>query len=97
LYGHIATATGWTFRYIDRITLWDVNDLFEYWQAYPPVHVLVGAYLAAGDKGRSRLKGRFGKHDKFEELNLAVASAGGKTSNKLPEVYKHGRCSSNHF
>jgi len=82
-------------RYIDRLTLWEINDLFEYWQAYPPVHVLVAAYLTAGDKGRSSLKRRSAGNDKFEELNLAVASAGGKTSNKLPEVYKHGRCGSN--
>jgi hypothetical protein len=84
-------------RYIDRLTLWAVNDLFEYWQAYPPVHVLVAAYLTAGDNGHSRLKRRSARNDKFEELTLAVTSAGGNTSNKLPEVYKHGRCGSNHI
>lgn len=84
-------------RHIDRLTLWEVNDLFEYWQAHPPVHVLVAAYLTAGNKGRPSLKRRSSKNGKLEELSLAVASAGGKTSNKLPEVYKHGRCGSNHF
>ncbi len=81
-------------RHIDRLTLWEINDLFEYWQAYPPVHVLVAAYLTSGDKGRPSLKSRSARNNKFEELNLAIASVGGTTSNKLPEVYKYG-CGSN--
>jgi hypothetical protein len=32
---------------VDTLTLWQVHELFEYWNEHPPVHVLVGAYLGA--------------------------------------------------
>jgi len=89
VYGHTATATGWTFSQIDQLTLWDLNDLFEYWQDYPPTHVLVTAYLTAGNKNRSSTRKRQSRGDKFEELTQAVATAGGGTTRKLPEVYKN--------
>jgi hypothetical protein len=89
LYGHIATTTGWTFSQIDQLTLWDVNDLFDYWQDNPPTHVLVAAYLMGGNKSRSSKRRRSGdtSHN-FDELAQAVASAGGSVNKKLPGVYR---------
>jgi hypothetical protein len=52
--------------------------------------VLVTAYLTAGNKNRSGMKRHSGRSDKFQELSQAVTTAGGKTTNKLPEVYKNG-------
>jgi len=77
-------------REIDQITLWEANDLFEYWQNQPPVHVLVAAYLGIDDKGRAGTRSQAGKINKFDDLSVAVAAAGGRLNNKLPEVYKHG-------
>jgi hypothetical protein len=87
IYGHIATATGWTFREIDALTMWDVNDLFEYWQESPPTHVLVAAYLLS-DKKRPRGKGKRGQTSAFEELATAVQLVGGGVRGKLPEIYR---------
>ena len=77
-------------REIDQVTLWDLNDLFEYWQNHPPVHVLVAAYLGIDDKNSVGAKSRARKTNKFDDLSLAVAAAGGRLNNSLPEVYKHG-------
>ena len=87
IYGHIATATGWTFREIDALTMWDVNDLFEYWQESPPTHVLVAAYLL-GDKRRTRGKGKRSQASGFDELATAVHLAGGGVKGKLPASYR---------
>ena len=96
MYGHIATATGWTLRQIDQLTLWDVHDLFDYWQDYPPTHVLVAAYLMGGSKGRSSKRHR-GNNDgdtsgntsnNFDELAHEVAFAGGSVNKKLPDIYR---------
>jgi len=67
--------------------LWEANELFDYWQDYPPTHVLVAAYLTGGKKSstaRSRTRG----NSSFNELTQAVHSAGGNASRKLPAVYK---------
>jgi len=73
--------------------LWDVNELFDYWQDNPPTHVLVAAYLMGGSKGSSskRRRGNYtggNTSNSFDELTQAVHSAGGSTSNKLPHIYK---------
>ncbi|HET9183252.1 MAG TPA: hypothetical protein VFP59_14035 [Candidatus Angelobacter sp.] len=85
VYGHIATATGWTFAEIDRLTLWEANDLFTYWQDYPPTHVLVAAYLGLS-RSRSRKSSRASSD--FEELAQAIIAAGGSVKKKLPPLYK---------
>ena len=36
------------------MTLFEVEELTAYWAEYPPVHILVGAYLAVGKHQRSR-------------------------------------------
>ena len=85
MYGHIATATGWIFSQIDQLTLWDVNDLFEYWRDYPPTHVLVAAYLTGGKRtssSKNRLKSN------IDDLAQAISFAGGGIHNKLPHGYK---------
>ncbi|HWX56670.1 MAG TPA: hypothetical protein VN176_18960 [Verrucomicrobiae bacterium] len=88
MYGHIATATGWTFAAIDALTLWDVGDLFEYWQECPPTHVLVAAYLL-GDKKLTRGKAKGGQPGAaLDELANAVQLAGGGVKGKLPGRYR---------
>ncbi len=67
--------------------MWDVNDLFEYWQESPPTHVLVAAYLL-GDKKRSGGKGKRSQTSGFEELATAVHLAGGAVRGKLPASYR---------
>jgi hypothetical protein len=69
--------------------LWDVNDLFEYWQTYPPTHVLVAAYLMGGGRSSQKAK-RVAQGNEFHELAQAALTAGGTTHQKLPEVYKNG-------
>ena len=86
IYGHLATATGWTLTEIGELTLWDVSDLFGYWQENPPTHVLVAAYLGLGRSKLSRNNSR-GK-DSFEELAQAVIAAGGSVNKKLPALYR---------
>jgi hypothetical protein len=72
--------------------LWDANDLLDYWQEYPPTHVLVAAYLTGGKKRSGKRR-----HNNvpspstganFAELTQAVFSAGGSASRTLPAIYK---------
>lgn len=67
----------------------------SYWQDHPPTHVLVGAYLMAGDKSRTKrrqAKSAIGSaansKSNFDELARQVAFAGGISSNKLPAAYR---------
>jgi hypothetical protein len=83
----MATATGWTLCEISQLTLWDINELFEYWQEYPPTHVLVAAYLMHG-KRTSTSKGRHAAAGSMDELIQAVSGSGGNVGNKLPPVYR---------
>jgi hypothetical protein len=69
---------------IDQVTLWEANDLFEYWQNHPPVHLLVAAYLTGGKRG-SNHTGR--NRDKLDELVQTIAGLGGSVTKKLPQVY----------
>jgi hypothetical protein len=87
VFGHVATATGWTFPEIDKLTLWELNDLMAYWKDYPPTHVLVAAYLMGGTK-KPAGKTRHQLQSNFGELTQAVLFAGGSTSKKLPQFYK---------
>jgi hypothetical protein len=87
VFGHVATATGWTFDEIERLTLWELNDLMAYWKDCPPTHVLVAAYLMGGKKssiGKARRQGQ----NNFDELTQAVSFAGGSVTKKLPQFYK---------
>ena len=61
----------------------------DYWQDYPPTHLLVGAYLMGGNKARStRLPtGGTSGNSKFNDLARDVAFAGGTVNKKLPEIY----------
>lgn len=40
---------GWTFDYVDELSLPQIYMLYDYWQQNPPVHVLFAAF--AGHKG----------------------------------------------
>jgi hypothetical protein len=68
--------------------LWEANELFDYWQDYPPTHVLVGAYLMGGKKGLQGRSKKSGSKTALDELAQAVAIAGGGTNQKLPQIYK---------
>jgi len=37
------------------MTLFDVEELTAYWAEHPPMHILMGAYLGAGKRQRSRI------------------------------------------
>jgi hypothetical protein len=70
-----------------------VNELFEYWQEYPPTHVLVAAYLLGGSdrkSGAGKRKTKRGTDNNFDQLAQFAYSAGGAVSAKLPEAYRHG-------
>jgi hypothetical protein len=67
--------------------LWEANELFDYWQDYPPTHVLVAAYLT-GNKKSSTAKSRTRSNSSLSELTQAVFSAGGNAGRELPAVYK---------
>lgn len=90
VYGHIATATGWTFPEIDQLTLWEANDLFSYWQDYPPTHVLVAAYLLP-EKRRSTGAEKGAGSKSMEEMRRAVEMAGGSFKGPLPAIYRTGK------
>jgi hypothetical protein len=68
--------------------LWEANELFDYWQDYPPTHVLVAAYLRGGSKGLQGRSKKSGSKTTLDELAQAVATAGGGTNKKLPQIYK---------
>ena len=72
---------------ISQLTLWDVNELFEYWQEYPPTHVLVAAYLMQGKQASTR-KSRRTTTGNMDELIQAVSGSGGSIGTKLPQVYR---------
>ena len=65
-----------------------MTDLFGYWQDYPPVHILVSAYLAGGKKNSSFKSRKTSSKTSFDELTHAVASAGGAVNSQLPAIYK---------
>jgi hypothetical protein len=71
-------------REIDQVTLWEANELFEYWQNHPPVHVLVAAYLTGG-KRSSTHTGQ--NRNKLDELVQAISGLGGSITKKLPQIY----------
>jgi hypothetical protein len=87
VFGHVATATGWTLHEIELLTLWELNDLMAYWQDYPPTHMLVGAYLMGG-KRKTVGKAHRGSDGNFSDLQQAVLFAGGSVVKKLPQFYK---------
>jgi hypothetical protein len=47
LFGHIISATGWTRREVEALTLHEANELLEYWSTHPPTHVLLAAFMKA--------------------------------------------------
>jgi hypothetical protein len=40
----LITSTGWTFRQLDELPLPEVWELFEYWNDWPPAHVLLRGF-----------------------------------------------------
>jgi hypothetical protein len=74
MYGHIITVTGWKYSDVDALTLWQVHELIEYWNEYPPVHILVGAYLGVGGQKEFSTPVNSGSR---EELMQDVAGMGG--------------------
>jgi hypothetical protein len=81
---------------VSQLTLWEVDDLMNYWKDHPPVHVLAAAFLM-GDKAR-RSKARPYhqlKNDanvstelSFHDLAREIIHAGGTVLNKLPDIYR---------
>jgi hypothetical protein len=70
LFGYIVTATGWSLREVEALTLREANDLLAYWSEHPPAHVLLGALVQARPLRKTR------------DLASAVAGVGGRVSAK---------------
>jgi hypothetical protein len=56
----LVTSTGWSFPQVDALPLPEVWELFEYWNGWPPAHVLLrgftgytGLKAGASEKGAS--------------------------------------------
>jgi hypothetical protein len=49
----LATACGYSYPIIDAMTLFEFEELANYWAKHPPLHLLVGAYLGVGKGKRS--------------------------------------------
>lgn len=45
IYARIATGLGWTYPVIDRLTLPEVYELYDYWRESPPTHELVAVQI----------------------------------------------------
>jgi hypothetical protein len=85
LYPHIATSSGgWTYAVIDRLTLWDVNELMEYWAEYPPAHLILAAvHMKSGTRRKNPDSTR-------DELTSEVARFGlGGVAGPLPAIYRN--------
>lgn len=81
----MATSTGWTFAEIDQLTLWDVNELMEYWADHPPAHVILAArYLKQGPK-RRKAKVSDAAED-IHEFKSALGFTG--IAGPLPAIYR---------
>ena len=57
LFAHIATATGWTFREVRRLTMFEVSDLTRYWRVHPPAHIAAAGYSGASETTEDDPKG----------------------------------------
>ena len=55
---------------MDALTLWQVHELFAYWNEHPPVHVLLAAYLGS----RKAIGSREELMRDVAELGAAVCS-----------------------
>ncbi len=42
------TSTGWTFGTVDELTMEQLMSLLDYWQRWPPLHQMIGAYFGFG-------------------------------------------------
>lgn len=46
IYAHLIACTGWTWDYIaENVDLLRLETLNRYWDKFPPLHVMVAAYL----------------------------------------------------
>ena len=88
LYGLIITTTGWTMPVVDALTLFEVDELAEYWATNPPLHIAVAAFL--GVKGeRGKIKAAPGASDhmpSLEELQAFAAHFSGGHVRQIPQV-----------
>jgi hypothetical protein len=50
LYGLLATALHRFPAEVGEMDLTDVNELLEYWEKVPPLHIMVAGYLGVGKK-----------------------------------------------
>lgn len=82
LFGHIITATGWTPREVEALTLREANELLEYWSEHPPAHVLLAAMLRARPLRK-------------KDLANTVAALGGSVSS-VPSVQMQNLLKSEH-
>ncbi|MBV9075643.1 MAG: hypothetical protein JOZ10_18625 [Acidobacteria bacterium] len=70
LFGHIITATGWTAREVESLSLGQANELLEYWSEHPPTHVLLAAMMRARPLRKAESR----------DLAGAVAGVGGRVT-----------------
>jgi hypothetical protein len=88
LYPHIATSSGgWTYAEIDQLTLWDVNELMEYWADHPPAHIILAAvHMKPRSSGRAKAQ----PGNMREELASEASKFGlGGSAGPLPAIYRN--------
>ena len=55
VFGLLVTVTGWTFDYIEEsMTLPRLAELSAYWSDFPPLHLMVRAYLGIESKAKPK-------------------------------------------
>lgn len=72
----VVTATGWTFDYINSVPMIMILELLNYWEEYPPPHIL----QRAGVRIQSRRK----RGPRGNEQEQVVQSMGILPDERLP-------------
>jgi hypothetical protein len=69
---------------IDQLTLWDVNELMEYWAEHPPAHLILAAvHMKPGTRRKKK------PASMREELTGEMNKFGlGGNAGPLPEIYR---------
>lgn len=62
------TATGWTPYIIDDLPFRDVLDLVDYWNDYPPIHMLFRGFV--GYEGRKKKKEQVEEPTPMDQIML---------------------------
>ena len=82
----MATSTGWTFSEVENLTLWDVNDLMEYWSEHPPAHIILAAVHFRHTKRKKKTEQISDAAQDLAQYSAALGFTG--IAGPLPAVYR---------